>query len=179
VSEEERFIIAQNGSPSAVGPVCISRLSVSGLVCLDTVSSACSEFDRPTDRPPSFAVVVSSHDQAIGVRGTASPASISSVAGRGGPPAPWPRKGEGGECHQHPPSVEGRLVDKGINWLHHWQVPVLEHYIAAIGYWLLYWEEAYWLAAIYFRGVSYLCKLALRRQSKCFKEYFTFKIGST
>lgn len=44
--EEEEFIIAQNGSPSAAGPVCISHLFVSGLVCLDTVSSACSEFDR-------------------------------------------------------------------------------------------------------------------------------------
>ena len=52
------------------------------------------------------------------------------AAGRGDPPAPWPRTGEGGEYHQHPPSVEGWLVDKGINWLHHGQVPVLGHYIA-------------------------------------------------
>jgi hypothetical protein len=134
VSKEERFIIVQNGSPCSVRPVYVFHLFVSGLVCLDTVSSFCWVFDRPTDRPPSFPVVDAPREQAIGVRGTTTPASHLLAAGRGGPPAPWPRTGEGGEYHQHPPSFEGRLVDKGINWLHHWQVPVLEHYIATFKY---------------------------------------------
>lgn len=125
--EEEEFIIAQNGSPSAVGPVCISHLFVSGLVCLDTVSSVCSEFDRS----PAF---LRSRRRVSWTSNRCERNHYSRLhlqaAGRGDPPAPWPRTGEGGEYHQHPPSVEGWLVDKGINWLHHGRVPVLGHYIA-------------------------------------------------
>jgi len=59
-----------------------------------------------TDLPPSFAVVDASREQAIGVRGTTTPASISRRLGEGIRPPHDPAQGRAGSTINIPPALK-------------------------------------------------------------------------
>ena len=118
-----------------------------------------------TDLPPSFAVVDASREQAIGVRGTTTPASISRRQGEGIRPPHDPAQGRAGSTINIPPALKAGwwtrvYIGCTTGKYRYWDI------ISRYQILLLYWEEACCQTAIYFRGVPYLCKLALRGQSK-------------